>query len=282
MKFYFFLLVCFLVLLGPQTYNNWLKNQYEEQPKDYRKKKFDIDMQVKFSLDNQTIYQNDSKEQSGFITVPDSPLPFTDNLLQKYINKYSKFGKHHSYIWNWEGVDQATISKTGMDKLHHFVNSYLVGFVPFETEQAWVPFYVLSKRKRYEYDHIQYSGLQEVWQNSRQAYLYTRGDCEDHALILADWLIGLGYDARVALGKFKDIGHAWVVVKKDGKEYLLEATSKQRNMNMNGFVLTQLTNNYYPEFQFNRDNFWMNTGSKLTRDYSGDHWKLQSNFHKDI
>ena len=71
--------------------------------------------------------------------------------------------------------------------------------------------------------------MREIWQNSRQAYLHTRGDCEDHAIILADWLIALGHDARVVLGNHRGGGHAWVVLFQDGREMILEATSKKAN-----------------------------------------------------
>ena len=58
------------------------------------------------------------------------------------------------------------------------------------------PLYTLAQRKRYQLDAKQYAGRSEVWQTSRQAFFYPRGDCEDHAIALADWLIEMGEDAR--------------------------------------------------------------------------------------
>ena len=185
-------------------------------------------------------------------------------------------------LWN---VDTETeyakaYSAMGIDKKHHFANSYLIGYTPFKTEEYWVPLYMLASRKLYQYDHLQYSGLEDVWQNSLQAFKNTRGDCEDHAVALADWLIGLGLDARVALGTYKQEGHAWVIVFKDGKEYLLEATRKSRINQWSKYRLAKVEHEYHPEFLFNRDNLWINTGSKYTVSYTGNNWKLASTFYK--
>ena len=81
--------------------------------------------------------------------------------------------------------------------------------------------YTVARRKRYQYDHITYPGRSEVWQSSQQAFYSAVGDCEDHAILLADWLIGLGYDARVAVGDYDGAGHAWVVLFAEGQEFLL-------------------------------------------------------------
>ena len=122
------------------------------------------------------------------------------------------------------------------------------------------------------------SGFADVWQNSRQAYYFTRGDCEDHAIILADWLISMGLDARVVIGKVDGGGHAWVVLLVDGKEYLLEATDKRKIRSLNNFQLARLVRGYSPEYQFNRKQFWFNAGRQLTTKYTGDHWVLKSRY----
>ncbi len=182
------------------------------------------------------------------------------------------------YFWNWGGVRHATASAMGIDRRHHFANSYLVGYQPFESTRVWVPLYTLAMRKRYEYDHLQYSGLKDVWQNSKQAFQFTRGDCEDHAIILADWLISMGVDARVVMGTHRGQGHAWVVYFDNGKAYLLEATSKRRERRMGSIPLASMMPAYHPTHQFNREKFWVNTGTPFTTRYSGSYWKLKSRF----
>lgn len=51
----------------------------------------------------------------------------------------------------------------------------------------------------------------DVWQTSQGAFLKGKGDCEDHAVILADPLIDIGLDARVVLGDYRGRGHAWKI-----------------------------------------------------------------------
>lgn len=183
------------------------------------------------------------------------------------------------YIWFLSDSTKkgATATAMGLDRDHHFVNSYLVGVHPFPVDNKWLPLYTLTQRKAYQLDKEQYNA-EDLWQNSAQAYVLPRGDCEDHALILADWLISEGVDAKVVIGKYKASGHAWVVARQEGKVYLLEATDKRAGKSWNHYPLAQLSKDYHPEYMFNRTSFWRNNGSKLTKDYMGGHWEKTSRF----
>lgn len=161
---------------------------------------------------------------------------------------------------------------------HRLVNSYLEGFLPYSVDNPMVPLYALAQRKQYQLDADQYEGRAEVWQSSREAYHFARGDCEDHALLLADWLIAMGEDARVVLGRYRGGGHAWVVLFKGGREYLLEATKKSGLSRTKPYPLTTLHLDYHPEFMFNRSDFWRNEGSKYTTRYASQYWKRQSHY----
>ncbi|GHA15863.1 hypothetical protein GCM10008090_26880 [Arenicella chitinivorans] len=168
---------------------------------------------------------------------------------------------------------------TGIDHRPYFSNSYLVGFVPFETDSIWVPLATLSMRKRYVLDHVQHGpGMTDIWQNSEQAYYYGHGDCEDHAVLLADWLIGLGYDARVVIGEIPQGGHAWVVLFMADNTYVLEATDKRKPTSINDFIPAARATQYRPRMQFNRTEFWENTGSTMTVDYRDSKWLRRSLF----
>lgn len=173
-----------------------------------------------------------------------------------------------------------TMSAPGIDKSHHLVNSYLEGYQPFTVTNVALPLYVLAQRKSYMLDEDQYYGLQEIWQTSRQAFYYPRGDCEDHALLLADWLIAMGEDARVVLGDMKGGGHAWVILFRDGEEYLLESTRKRGVGRNRPYPLAKLHPDYHPEYMFNRDYFWVNSGTKFTTRYHGPHWEKRSRYNK--
>lgn len=246
----------------------------------YTEWKYDrqIKLQILSSLEKLDSNQNQSTDQAGYVKVKGVKHYFTEKDLHMILRNQKRNHGKSSYTWKWHGVSHATVSAQGLDRLHHFANSYLIGFRPFETKSVWVPLYTLTLRKHFEFDHIQHSGLVEVWQNSRQAFYYTRGDCEDHSIILADWLISMGLDARVVLGKLKGKGHAWVILVKDGKEYLLEATAKRKLRSLNSFQLARMVRGYNPEYQFNRDQFWFNAGNAFTTHYSGDHWILKSRY----
>lgn len=237
--------------------------------------------QIDTALLNSSFAEQQNIIQNGYIKVPGQSGHFDQQQLQDIMSKHDD--RDYTYSWTWGSKDKtATIaSSLGLDDKHHFVNSYLIGYMPFYTEKNWVPLYILASRKKYQYDHLQYTGLTDIWQNSEQAFRQTRGDCEDHAIALADWLISLGVDARVALGKYKDEGHAWVVVFEEGKEYLLEATSKQKQTRWSQYRLAATQTDYRPRHLFNRDHFWVNTGSEYTVSYSGENWKQTSTFYRD-
>jgi hypothetical protein len=187
-----------------------------------------------------------------------------------------------NFIWQDSVGGVFAFAAQGIDKNHYFANSYLTGYVPFETEKVWVPLATLAQRKTYQFDHQRYGiSRQDVWQNSQQAYLNSHGDCEDHAIILADWLLGLGFEARVAIGELPEGGHAWVVLYYMGKEYVLEATSKSRPRSMQDFKLAKFATRYRPKFMFDRDHFWENSGTVFTTRYHGENWLKQSRFVKN-
>jgi hypothetical protein len=152
--------------------------------------------------------------------------------------------------------------------------------VPYPNVAPWVPLYALSQRKHYQYDHEQYPGMPEIWQTSREAFHYRDGDCEDHAIALADWLIGLGKDARVVLGQVDQGGHAWVVLIEGGRTYLLEATDKHQRQGQ-ALPLADTLTEYRPEAMFDRERYWVNTGSPRTTDYTGAQWQVVSHFARN-
>jgi predicted transglutaminase-like cysteine proteinase len=182
--------------------------------------------------------------------------------------------------WSFMNNPPVTASAFGTDYLHHFVNHYLVGYAPFQTENLWMPHYTISMRLKYQLDAQQYGGYKEVWQNSKEAFINTRGDCEDHALALTDWLIEMGIDARIVLGSYKNEGHAWVVVFMENGVFLLESTSKQKNKSWRHYPLAKFESNYHPKYMFNRDYFWLNTGSVYTTRYQGNSWIKKSRFFR--
>lgn len=174
--------------------------------------------------------------------------------------------------------DVKNIVALGIDKKYHIANFYLEGYAPFKTDKLWIPLQTLARKKVYQLDDLQYKGYNEIWQTSSQAFKYTRGDCEDHAIALADWLIEMGEDARVVIGKYKKVGHAWVVLFKNNKEYILEATQK-RNLRK-PYLLAKYQPNYKAKMMFNREYFWYIKNEKSSMNYSSSNWIKKSTYIK--
>ncbi|MDQ8181853.1 transglutaminase domain-containing protein [Pelagicoccus sp. SDUM812005] len=163
-------------------------------------------------------------------------------------------------------------SKLGLDFKHHFQNCFLVGYKPFDVSEIWMPHEVLTMRLKYQLDEDNFAGFQEVWLTSYEAFQRGRGDCEDHAIALADWLIEMGEDARVVTGTHKGGGHAWVVLIREKGTFLLESTDKKLRRLFSSYPLAKLAKDYVPETMFNREFYWINSKPEETSDYTGSHW----------
>lgn len=181
----------------------------------------------------------------------------------------------YSYDWVHGNARRSTVAQ-GTDRRYHFANSFLVNFVPFRNVSAWVPLAALSHNKKYQEDFPQY-GVQDLWQTSQEAFYYPTGDCEDHAIAAADWLIGLGYDARVVLGKVGEQGHAWVVILYQGDTFLIEATDKQTAGQFT-IPLAASFPEYLPDAMFNRESYWINTGNRFGGNYQNKEWFKTSSY----
>ncbi len=188
---------------------------------------------------------------------------------------YKNAGMHAVTI----GSDEQpyTLIAYDQERNPYFANGYLIGYAPYPIENKWEPLRAIALRLRYQLDDKHFPGFYDIWLTSRQAYMQMRGDCEDHALLLADWLISMGYDARVALGTYKGGGHAWVILFEGEKTYLLEATTKIKNKI---YPLASLMSDYQPDFMFNRTEMWVNTGTRLTTDYRGKAWARSASFRR--
>jgi hypothetical protein len=96
----------------------------------------------------------------------------------------------------------------------------------------------------------------ENWQTSNETYERRRGECEDLAILLADWLLTRGFQARVVIGSHPAAqdaqdAYAWVVVRLDGKDYLLESTEFPLNL-QSPPLLSEAGSRYVPELSFDR------------------------------
>ncbi len=201
-------------------------------------------------------------------------LPMSDIEFQHFIREH-RVPAGESTVTLMRSGHPLTLLAFGADGEFHPVNAYFLDYVPFRDERVWVPLAVIAQRLRYSLDEDLFTGFREVWQTSRQAYRHGWGDCEDHAVLLADWLAGMGHDARVVLGRHAEGGHAWVVLFAEGETYILEATEKRQHRR---YPLASLLPDYRPEVMFNRDWLWLNEGTPMTTDYTGSAWRAVSRF----
>jgi len=217
----------------------------------------------------------DAQPRQGIVYIYDSKHKVGSDGFDRHLrNSEGKLKRTYSTTWLYHRK-LYTLTALGTDLKHHVANAYLIGFSPFETRNLWVPMKTLASRLKYKTDKNQFKGMVDVWQTSKQAYYWLRGDCEDHAILLADWLIEMGYDARVVLGKHKKTGHAWVVLFYRQKTYIIEATNKKTRRT---YPLANKLPNYKPAFMFNRDFFWKNSGTVLTTVYDDGKWEKVSCF----
>lgn len=210
--------------------------------------------------------------RKGAVRIKANGVRLNDALIRKTLRKHEPA----TWFYTFNNKSNKTLTLAAaptVDGTLHVPQTFMLGHVPYRAEQIWMPLYAISERLRYQLDRHQFQGREEVWLTTLQAWSRAKGDCEDHAILLADWLIEMGLDARVVLGKHRREGHAWVVVFKDGQEYLLEATLKRKIRRWSVYPLAKSMPEYYPEIMFNRQTLWVNTGSVLTVNYSGLQWR---------
>ena len=161
----------------------------------------------------------------------------------------------------------------------HYVNDYLTGYQPpavypagqSRVEQLFTIWSAVHQNCEYTRDPGSNKQKTDRWQTALETQLMGVGDCEDSAIFLADWLIARGYEARVALGKYGDIGgHAWVVVRLDGLEYLLESTSEGHPDFDQPPLVSRMGSRYIPEVQFDRWHLYVR--STRHQPWQGDYW----------
>ncbi|MBN0988660.1 transglutaminase-like domain-containing protein [Amphritea pacifica] len=217
--------------------------------------------------------------RSGSLQLMANGITLNQLDIDKILNKHRE--KPSIYLFGQADLGAYIMIAPGVDRRYHLVNSYFDGYMPFRVENPVLALYTVARRKKYQFDHITYPGRPEVWQSSQQAFFSEVGDCEDHAILVADWLIGLGYDARVVVGDYDGEGHAWVVLFAEGQEFLLETTRKRGLNRLKAFPLARLQTKYHPTFMFNNTDFWQNQGSRFTTDYASSDWVKRSHYLAD-
>lgn len=167
----------------------------------------------------------------------------------------------------------------------HYVNEFLTGYSPPATfaknesriQKLFTIWSAVHDHCRYTNDpgasDSKYASKNHLdsWQFADETQRLRTGDCEDSTIFLADWLLSLGYQVRVALGRYGDLGgHAWCVVKIEDKEYLLESTEGRPDP-VDPPLISRVGSRYVPEVLFDR--FAIYVPSSANRVWNGDYWK---------
>ena len=164
------------------------------------------------------------------------------------------------------------------DGRFRFVNEYLTGYQPptryaVESNRLHEMFTIWNAVvSSFEYTKDTHSTApnRDCWQTAIETLVRAKGDCEDSSILLADWLLARGYDVRVALGRYGDMGqHAWCVVRIDNVDYLLESTEGPPNIEKLPFV-SEIGSRYVPETLFDRENIYVR--GKPQERFDGNYW----------
>lgn len=166
-----------------------------------------------------------------------------------------------------------------------YVNEFLTGYAPpalfarnqSRVQQLFTIWEAVHSNCRYTNDPgakpgSSFAGKDQMdcWQFADETQRLQRGDCEDSSIFLADWLMSRGFQVRVALGRYGDLGgHAWCVVKIDDKEYLIESTENRPDPT-DPPLASRVGSRYVPEVLFDRHAIYV--PSSPTRAWKGDYW----------
>jgi hypothetical protein len=162
-----------------------------------------------------------------------------------------------------------------------YVNEFLTGYQPPASypedmdrlEEMYMIWRTVVSHCTYTRDSSDPARKRDSWQTALETQCLQRGDCEDSTIFLADWLMARGFQVRVALGHYGDIGeHAWCVVRLDNVDYLLESTEGPPDPSEPPYA-SDVGSRYTPETLFDRDAIYVR--SKPREPFkSSEYWKF--------
>lgn len=157
-----------------------------------------------------------------------------------------------------------------------YVNEFLTGYTPptpvppAQTKLAELMAIWRAETWRCRYIRDVGDDDSDAWQTAEETQTLGQGDCEDSAILLADWLLARGFQTRVVIGTYDAARgpHAWVVVRLDGNDYLLESTEFPFNMQRPP-LQEEAGSRYKPELLFDRLAIFI---PKINAKWHGDYW----------
>lgn len=112
----------------------------------------------------------------------------------------------------------------------------------------------------------------DYWSYPSETLQARVGDCEDSAILLTSMLRRAGYSAFATVGFYKDFGHVWVSMRRDGAWLVLDTTLSS----VPPVVPTEaLAREYKPLFRFNEEEVLIEAAEVLvSRRDSGPRWYM--------
>jgi predicted transglutaminase-like cysteine proteinase len=209
-----------------------------------------------------------------------------DGVSKKFYNKCASCGKTHSGVVQRQGLalplqcshcnEIYDVYAMKLDGSYCRVTELLAGYertANFPAEMTKYDKMIAVWRTvvtgfAYDTDIKISSGPQDSWQTALETSKIGSGDCEDTSILLADWLISLGINARVAVGShISGGGHAWCVAEIDGNEYLLETTSGEHTDFRKPPSTSRYSHEYMPMAMFDRERLFFREGEGWTPEY---------------
>lgn len=163
-----------------------------------------------------------------------------------------------------------------------YVNEFLTGYQPpakyakdqSEIQKLFAIWGAVHQHCTYTLDPEKKDKVSDCWQTALETQALQKGDCEDSSIFLADWLESQGFQVRVALGRYGDMGgHAWCVVRLGDNDYLLESTEGKPDLT-NPPLADLVGSRYVPEVQFDRNAIYVR--SKARQSFTGDYWSSKN------
>jgi len=207
-----------------------------------------------------------------FITYLLVPLQASNHIKQpkdgslKSLSFFDLYAKWD--VQEFKKKKDPTLTSSSLNKKFYFKNAFLVKYVPFIPKNMFYTLTHLSK-------HLKHTDSSKLTKTSQQTYQYRSANYEEGAILTADWLIELGYDARVIVGKYKNKNHAWVLLLNQNNEYILDTSFRRK---VKHFPLAGTMPNYHPKYMYNNKYIWINTGSQLTVKYRDKKWEKSYQF----
>jgi predicted transglutaminase-like cysteine proteinase len=210
------------------------------------------------------------------LTITGTERILTYEELNQFFSKKKAYG---TLILSTKTTKDFTVTAMATDNKRYIANQFLQGYSPYKVTNLWQ---IMDKMREFEFraDGSLSKTNKDVWLTGKELFTRRIGDCEDYAILLADWMIKNNWDARIALGTLNNISHAWVLLRVNKKDYILDGTKKSLFSQYRQFSLAKHKPEYKHEYMFNRNEFWSYEKGKSNSEYSKANWTHKSHLNR--